>query len=78
LKEDNARPTQSTESHVIAWQSLKCKGHSPNWLAAVPILIAVRHELSLDLPFAGRLMPPMSDRAVSLSDQPNVPPPETA
>jgi hypothetical protein len=72
----NSHPSTSTATRVVAWQSLKCNGQSQNWLAAVPILIVVRHAHSKDLPFSGWLKPLVSDRALSLPDRPAVPPPE--
>jgi hypothetical protein len=49
-----------------------------NWLAAVPTLIALRHELADRLPLIAWLGPPISSCAGGIAGEPVVPPPELA
>jgi hypothetical protein len=63
-------------SRVIVWKALACGGQSLNWLAAVPTLIAVSHELSDRLPLVAWLGPNISVWADGIADEPVVPPPE--
>jgi hypothetical protein len=70
-----AKPTTTSDNRVIAWQSLKCKGHSQHWLAAVPPMIVVHCDAPHDLPCISWLAAPSSDRAAGVSQDPAVPPP---
>lgn len=49
-----------------------------NWLAAVPTLIVVRHELADQLPFVSWLGTHTSACADGIAEEPVVPPPERA
>ncbi len=69
---------ESNATRVIGWQSLKCKGHSMNWLAAVPTLIVVRPGHANDLHPSSWLAPTASDHSAGTADRPALPPPEVA
>lgn len=73
-------PAKSTQSDrtVIAWQALKCSGHSMNWLAAVPTLVHVRIDFNFQDTPSTWLSPTVSDHAFGTSDLPELPPPERA
>jgi hypothetical protein len=71
----DAQPTNSTDNRVIVWQSLKCKGHSQHWLAAIPPLVVVHRDAPHDPTFSFWLDVPSSDRAAGVSQDPAVPPP---
>jgi hypothetical protein len=64
--------------HVAIWQSLKCKGQTMNWLAAVPTLIVAHQQQPHDLPFSNWLAPLASDHPTGAADRPAFPPPEAA
>ncbi len=74
----NQPPSEKVAGHVVAWQALKCHGHSLNWLAAVPTLVVVRPELSHQLPLVAWLGPHSSHVAAGVADVPTPPPPERA
>lgn len=63
---------------IVAFRALGCQGQSLQWLAAVPSLITVEHELSAHLPLAAWLGPHTSEAASPLYDTPTPPPPERA
>jgi hypothetical protein len=73
-----AKDNSETASHIVVWRALACRGQSMNWFAAVPTLIAVRHELADRLPLTSWLGPPISVRADGVAGVPVVPPPERA
>jgi hypothetical protein len=62
--------------HIIAWRALACRGHSMNWLAAVPILIVPLPAQIEILSPAGHLVRTPSVVLLSVADSPAVPPPE--
>jgi hypothetical protein len=63
---------------VIAWQALKCGGHSMNWLAATPTLVGVQFDLRFKIAPSAWLRPSAPNVAGRLADLPSVPPPEWA
>jgi hypothetical protein len=65
-----------TSAKIIVWKALACGGQSMNWLAAVPSLIAVRHELADQIPFVSWLGRHNSVCTDGIVDAPVVPPPE--
>lgn len=65
-----------TSDYVVAWRALACHGQSFESMAAVPMLISTRLELTGELPFAYWLPSPASSVAVGNSPLPPVPPPE--
>jgi hypothetical protein len=69
---------QTNDFRVVGWQSLKCKGHTMNWFAAVPTLIVRAETLTDVLPFSNWLAPAESDHSAGIADQPALPPPEVA
>ena len=44
--------------HIVAWQAMKCRGDSLNWLAATPALIPMHVEPSHELPLIAWLGTP--------------------
>jgi hypothetical protein len=75
---DDLPSNDHSPGHVVAWQALKCKGHSLNWLAAVPILIRVQPQFAHRFPLIALLGPVASDNIEHLSEEPAVPPPKRA
>lgn len=73
----HTKATSKTVDHVIAWRALECKGHSANWLAAVPTLIVSSCRPSQELPLIDWLGPAQSERADRTTDLPAIPPPKT-
>jgi hypothetical protein len=65
-------------NHLIGWRALACRGQALHWLAAVPTLIMPPHEVLNDLPLVERRAPEVSEVADSISESPDVPPPEVA
>ena len=64
--------------HVIAWRALDCKGHSSNWLAAVPNWFDQAQSFFNDLNLIQWLCPAGSDHVARSGDLPTTPPPEVA
>jgi hypothetical protein len=64
--------------HLIGWRVLACRGQALHWLAAVPTLIMAPHEVLNDLRLVERRAPEVSEVADSISESPDVPPPEVA
>jgi hypothetical protein len=77
-KHNDSTTSESHDMRVVGWQSLKCKGHTMNWLAAVPTLIVVHQQQRHDLPFSNWLAPIASDHPAGTADRPALPPPEAA
>jgi hypothetical protein len=73
-----ARPAEKTDSGIVAWRALACRGQSLQWLAAVPTLIVVRHAWSHRLPCVAWLGPAASEHGEGIAYDPAVPPPEWA
>ncbi len=68
----------NAQNRVIGWKALNCQGHSGLWMAAVPTLVHVSLDLTLQLPRITRLGPPTSEIAAGISDVPTPPPPQRA
>ena len=75
-KSHSSAPTKN--DRVIGWRALGCHGQSSDWIASVPTLIAVRLDLSEQLPRAGWLRPASPLFNEGLADNPPVPPPDCA
>jgi hypothetical protein len=70
------QPVKSQSSHVIGWKALNCKGHSADWIAAVPTLIPTGCGQPDQLVLVEWLGPALSECANRVLDLPAIPPPE--
>jgi hypothetical protein len=73
-----AQRDDNNDRGVVGWRALACRGQSLTWLAAVPSLITVEHELADQLPLVSWMTPPSSEIAAGVADVPTPPPPERA
>ena len=70
--------TENTDLYIVAWRALSCRGQSLKWLAVVPTVVVARLAWLDQPPCVEWLGPAASDRAVGITDDPSVPPPERA
>jgi hypothetical protein len=76
--QNTEQPAAKVAGHVIAWRALDCKGHSSNWLAAVPTSFDRAQSFFNDLHLIQWLCPAGSDHVARSGDLPTTPPPEVA
>jgi hypothetical protein len=72
------QPSESKSNRIIGWKALNCKGHSSNWLAAVPPLIPANCGCPDELPSIEWLGAALSEHADRAGDLPAIPPPRRA
>jgi hypothetical protein len=73
-----AESENGREQSIVAWRALACRGQSMNWLAATPNMIVARPTVSREAPLIVWIGPARSEFADGESNDPAVPPPESA